>query len=209
MIDYPTARPDNTNSMDSASIENTVQFILFMDRLKTVCRQTPLVNGLRKERTAEHSWHVAIAALCLYRYSSDPIDLGRALQLAVVHDLPEALVGDTFVYGSRSDTRRSREEPAMLELANMSGPHAGPDILEAWRDYEYEQSPEGRFIMAIDVLLPIFVNLAAGRRSSWFRNQVAASEVQKRIERVRPAIPLLADIAQQAIEDATAAGLLR
>jgi 5'-deoxynucleotidase YfbR-like HD superfamily hydrolase len=209
MIDNQLIHPEEAGDADGTSIEDTVQFLLFMDRLKTVCRQTPLVNGLRKERTAEHSWHVAIAALCLYKYSSDPIDLGRALQLAVVHDLPEALVGDTFVYGSQCDTRRSREEPAMLKLANMSGTHAGPDILEAWRDYEYEQSPEGRFIMAIDVLLPIFVNLAAGRRSSWFRNQVAASEVQKRVERVRPAMPLLADVAQQAIKDATAAGLLR
>lgn len=201
-------RPENALN-ESAQINADMDFLLFIDRLKEVERQNSLVSSQRRERTAEHSWHVAIAALCLQAYAAEPIDIGRAVQLAIVHDLPEVVVGDTFVYGAEIDTRQEREAPAMKALTSTRAGSAGPEIMRAWQDYEYERTPEGRFVMAVDVLLPIFINLATGSNSSWARHGVTASEVRKRVDRVRAAVPLLAHHADQAIDKAVARGLLR
>lgn len=203
----PRRSPDD--SQRRAEVGDSVAFLLFIDKLKEVTRQNALVSGKRRERTAEHSWHVAMAALCLYPYASEEIVLGRALQLAIVHDLPETVVGDTFVYGSGADSRRTREQPAMESLTARPRSGVGSELMQAWQDYEYELTPEGRFVMALDVLLPVFINLAAGPRSSWARHRVSADDVRKRIERVRSRIPLLADSALEAIDEAVAKGFLR
>ena len=40
-------------------------FLVEADRLKSVERANPLVDGSRRENSAEHSWHVALMALVL------------------------------------------------------------------------------------------------------------------------------------------------
>jgi putative hydrolase of HD superfamily len=189
--------------------QEAVGFLLSVDGLKQVERQTPLVSGQRRERTAEHSWHLAVAVLCLHEYASDQLDLGRALELAIIHDLPELAVGDTFVFGANAESRRAREEPALKAMLSRQAGRAGVEIMEAWREYEYGTSVEGRFVMALDVLLPIFINLAAGRQSSWAKHQVLATDVRKRIDSVRQSTPLLAELADNAIDEAVTMGLLR
>ncbi|MEH1889911.1 MAG: HD domain-containing protein [Nostoc sp.] len=39
-----------------------IQFIIEIDRLKQVIRQTLLTDGSRWENSAEHSWHLAVTA---------------------------------------------------------------------------------------------------------------------------------------------------
>lgn len=196
--------PDSTEPISAA-----VDFILKVDTLKEVRRRNPLVGGQRRERTAEHCWHVALAAICLHRYAAEEVDLGRAVQLAIIHDLPETVVGDTFVYDGHADDRRQREEDGMRVLLGKLAEPDGESIMGAWREYEYEATAEGRFVMAIDVLLPIFVNYVAGADSSWSRHGVAADEVRKRVGRVEAAVPGVAAIALGLIDDAVRRGFLR
>ena len=44
-------------------------FVQELDRLKTVERQSFILDGLRRENTAEHSWHVAMLALVLAEHA--------------------------------------------------------------------------------------------------------------------------------------------
>jgi len=193
----------------SRDVARSVSFLLNLDRLKEVRRQNPIANGGRRERTAEHSWHVAVAAVIFAPFSAEPIDVGKAVQLAVLHDLPEVVVGDTFVYGPRVAARREREEHGLRALLATLGEPQAQQIHAAWSEYEYETTPEGRYVMALDVMLPVFLNLAAGHESSWIRHGVTADAVRGRIESVRSAIPELADAALEAVEEAVKGGLLR
>jgi len=196
------------HSRSQENVYEVLNFVLFLDNLKKVTRQNPLVDGTRRERTAEHSWHVAMAVLCFHQYATEQIDLGRAVQLAVVHDLPETVVGDTFVYSPAIKSRRDREQTAMQECVVKKASEVGDYIMKAWEEYEYEASPEGRFVMAVDVLLPVFINSVAGDRSSWAKHGVSDDEVRRRVKRVYDTLPRLADLALGAIEDALRQGLL-
>lgn len=186
----------------------TVEFLMAVDDLKQVRRQNPIATGRRRERTAEHCWHVAIAALCLHEWAAEEIDLDRALRLAIIHDLPEAAVGDTFVYGPGVSHRFEREQAGLRRLLAGLPTEAANRVHEAWHEYELETSAEGRYIMALDIMLPIFLNFRAGVHSSWRRHNVAAAAVRSRVERVRRTIPALAGLAMQTIDEAVARGLL-
>jgi putative hydrolase of HD superfamily len=44
------------------SLAQQIDFILEIDRLKSVLRRTPLLDRSRRENTAEHSWQIALNA---------------------------------------------------------------------------------------------------------------------------------------------------
>ena len=55
--------------MQTTALEKQLDFLREIDRLKTVIRQSPLLDGSRKENTAEHSWHLAMYALVPVSYT--------------------------------------------------------------------------------------------------------------------------------------------
>ncbi len=52
-------------------LEQQVQFIREIDKVKNIYRQTYLADGRRKENDAEHSWHIALMAVLLQEYVPD------------------------------------------------------------------------------------------------------------------------------------------
>ena len=42
-----------------------LEFLMEIDKVKNIFRQTWLADGNRKENDAEHSWHLAVAAFLL------------------------------------------------------------------------------------------------------------------------------------------------
>lgn len=192
----------------SNGLHNALDFLLAVDKLKDVKRRNPLVGGRRRERTAEHCWHLAMAVLCLHEFATEPLNVERAIRLSIVHDLPEAAVGDTFVYGRGNDGRRAREERALHAMVKNLAAPLGELILDDWTEYEYEKSAEGRFVMALDVLLPVFMNLAAGRDSSWYKYEVRAADVRARVKRVSGVVPELARMAFDAVDEGVRQHLL-
>jgi putative hydrolase of HD superfamily len=149
-----------------------------------------------------------MACLVLSRFASEKVNVEHAAALAIVHDLPETEVGDTFVYGPLERTRRTRELAAMQKLLSLLPPLEAHEINQQWHEYEFTGSPEGRYVMALDVLLPIFLNSHAERSSSWARHGVTAAAVRKRVDRVRDSVPALAKLADEKINDAVRKKLL-
>jgi len=44
-------------NVEDASLQKQFEFLLELDRLKTIVRQSHIVSGSRRENSAEHSWH--------------------------------------------------------------------------------------------------------------------------------------------------------
>jgi putative hydrolase of HD superfamily len=57
------------------TITRQLSFLVELDRLKSIIRQSPPINRSREENSAEHSWHLAMFALVLSEYAADA---GRA-----------------------------------------------------------------------------------------------------------------------------------
>jgi putative hydrolase of HD superfamily len=163
---------------DPGDITDALAFFMEADLLKGVERQNRLADGSRRENTAEHSWHLGIAALVLAPFASEPVDLGKAVAMALVHDIVEIDAGDTFAYDDAEGaaTKVAREEAAADRLFAMLPAATGTRFRELWDEYERGDTPEARFVMAVDRLAPMMLNLAEGA-STWREHGITRSRV--------------------------------
>ncbi|WP_336136149.1 HD domain-containing protein [Natronomonas amylolytica] len=105
----------------------------------------------RPESVAAHSWGVS---LLVVRFCPSDLDRERALELAAVHDVAEAEVGDIATRAETDAQTVDEAEKECRERAAMDGPLAGlgEDIREVWEEYEARESPEARFVKDMDLL---------------------------------------------------------
>ena len=94
-------------------LEKQIRFIVEIDKVKNIFRQTYLADARRKENDAEHSWHIALMAYLLQEYAEKPVDVSKAMLMVLIHDLVEIDAGDTYAYDDAgAETKRAREEAA-------------------------------------------------------------------------------------------------
>jgi putative hydrolase of HD superfamily len=99
------------------------------------------------ESVAAHSFGVAaLAAVTASAVGADP---ARAVLVAVIHDVAEALTGDlTPADGVPGDTKRRREEQAARRI--LAGVDPNGTLMAAWLDYAERRTPEGRLVKDLD-----------------------------------------------------------
>lgn len=191
-----------------SALEQQIRFIIEIDRLKTVLRQNYLVDGSRRENTAEHSWHVALMAMVLSEHAAAPVNRARVIELLLVHDLIEIDAGDTFAYDNAgNETKAAREQAAADRIFGLlPGAQAGR-LRALWDEYEASDSPEARFALSLDRLMPMIHNaLSEGR--AWQANGVVAKKVRHRAESIARGAPALGVLANEFINSSVAAGFL-
>ena len=195
--------------MNPASrLEHQIAFIVEIDRLKSVVRQNYLADGSRRENTAEHSWHVTLMAMILCEHAAEPVDRARVLELLLVHDLVEIDAGDTFAYDSAGEqTKAAREQAAAERIFGLLPAAQAEQLRAAWDEYEASATPEARFALSLDRLMPMIHNsLTEGR--AWQANGVAADKVRHRAESISRGAPALGALANKLIDSSVAAGFL-
>ena len=170
-------------------LSRQMTFLVEADKLKSVLRRTPLTDNSRLENSAEHSWHLALAALTLREYAPADIDIGRVLELVAVHDLVEIDAGDTFAYDARGyESKAERERAAAERLFGMLPEEQGARFHHLWGEFETQETPESRFANALDRLQALLQNMEAGG-GSWSTHHVTRSQVLGRMAPIKTAIP--------------------
>ena len=92
-------------------LKRQMDFIVEIDKVKNIFRQTYLSDGNRKENDAEHSWHLALMAVLLKEYANEDVDLGRVIPMVLIHDLVEIDAGGHLcLRRSRKATQRARKK---------------------------------------------------------------------------------------------------
>ena len=90
--------------------EKQMAFIMELDKIKKITRQTYLSDGSRKENDAEHSWHLALMAFVFADYANEKIDVLKTMKMVLLHDVIEIDAGDTYAYDTEGNkTKRVRE----------------------------------------------------------------------------------------------------
>ena len=91
-------------------LKKQLDFILEVDKVKNIFRQTYLADGNRKENDAEHSWHLALMAFVFADYANEKIDVLKTMKMVLLHDVIEIDAGDTYAYDTEGNkTKRERE----------------------------------------------------------------------------------------------------
>jgi putative hydrolase of HD superfamily len=189
-------------------LDQQLGFVLEVDRLKGVLRQSLLRDGSRRENDAEHSWHLALMALVLAEHAAAPVELGRVLGMLVVHDIVEIDAGDTFVYDDAAQaTKAQREEAAARRIFGLLPPAQGARLRGLWEEFEARETAEARFAAALDRLQPLLLNFHTGG-ATWRAHGVRRSQVIARNRSVAEGAPELWAYAARLIDEAVARGYL-
>jgi putative hydrolase of HD superfamily len=183
-----------------------IEFLVEIDRLKHVLRRTYLPGSDRRENSAEHSWHLALAALVLAEYADEPVDLTRVLPMLLVHDIVEIDAGDTFFYDLVGALDKAeREKLAADRIFGLLPPDQAAYLRALWDEFEERQTKEARFAGAIDRFMPLLHNyLTQGR--PWRQHSVTGEQVMAMTDKIAPGSTAIAVFARQLVADAMEQG---
>lgn len=163
-------------------LQKQMKFILEVDKVKEIFRQTYLSDGSRKENDAEHSWHLALMAVLLKEYANEEVDLLKVIPMVLIHDLVEIDAGDTYAYDQAGlATQRERETKAADRIFGLL-PSDQAEVFHAlWEEFEAYETADAKFAHALDNCQPLFLNDASGGKS-WKEHGVHKSQIYKRNE---------------------------
>lgn len=183
-----------------------IDFILELDRLKTVLRRSYVLHEDRRENSAEHSWHVAMLALVLAEHADEAVDGARVAQMLIVHDVVEIDAGDTFVYDVAARAEKASMEAVAAErIFGLLPEDQGRELRALWQEFEAGETPDARFGQAIDRLMPILHNLEGGGRT-WREHGVQKHQVLDYNAHMARGSKALWEYVRQRIEAAAAGG---
>jgi len=194
---------------DNARFQCQIEFIVEVDKLKRVLRQTIITDKSRQENSAEHSWHIALMTIILSEYAENPqIDVFRVVKMLLVHDLVEIDAGDTFCYDNHArEDQHERERQAAKRIFNLLPKDQARRLQSLWEEFEARQTLNSRFANALDRLQPLINNYYTGGKA-WRKHGVKRHQVVARNCMIEDGAPELWRYALRLIEDAVVRGIL-
>jgi putative hydrolases of HD superfamily len=134
------------------SARDFLRFFTRAGRLKAETRRGWVKKlGLEDaESVADHSYRTALMTMLIS--DSRGLDTERALRLALLHDLPEAVVGDAMPEERSGDAKIEVETKAMMEIVSDLPPKVRELYLDAWSEFLEGKSEEAKLVREMDKL---------------------------------------------------------
>ena len=183
-------------------MQQIVDFILELEKLKGVTRKTRPLGLERYENSAEHSWQIALLAASMAQYAGTPINIDRVISMLLIHDIGEIDTGDTIVYAEEGwAERKAAEFAAVTRIFGLLPEPQRAKFMALWQEFEDAESPEARFAHAADRAMPVLLNLA-NNGQSWRENGITHERVVRRVgPPIQNGCPALWEYLEARLED--------
>lgn len=190
-------------------LRKQLDFMIELDKMKNLYRQTYVLHEDRKENDAEHSWHLAILAMLLSEYSDEPVDVLRVIKMVLVHDVVEIDAGDTYCYDSEGyKSKAEREEKAAQRIFGLLPDDQREEFYAMWREFEDSETADARFAAVLDRLQPLTLNYTKGG-ISWQEHGIRREQVLARNTEYFDVSDKIAEAIKEMIDDASDRGWLK
>ena len=188
-------------------MQQIIDFILELDKLKGVTRKVRPLGLNRYENSAEHSWQIALMGASLAKYAESPVDINRVITMLLVHDIGEIDAGDTMVFVEGGwEQRKATELASVTRIFGLLPEEQGAAFLALWKEFEGGETAESRFAHSVDRAMPVLLNLS-NQGQSWRENGISYERVVKRVEpEVKAGCPALWEYLRGRLEDARTKG---
>ncbi len=165
-------------------LQKQLAFALEIDKEKDVMRQTHTTSA-KQENDAEHAWHMALMIYLLKEYANEPFDVGKAMLMALLHDVVEIDAGDTYAYDTEAmSTQAERENRAANRIFGLLPDDQKQDFFSLFSEFEEGKTPEAKFARAMDNVQPLLLN-DYNNGGDWRKHKVKRSSIEKRNERTK------------------------
>lgn len=188
-------------------LRKQIEFIVEVDKIKSIFRKTKLFDQSRYENDAEHSWHLAVMVIILSEYSNKPIDLLKVLKMVLIHDIVEIDAGDYIVYTQQTDEKDLKENAAAERIFGILPDDQKHEFINIWREFEERNTPEAKFAVAIDRLEPVMQNYFT-EALAWRENKISADQILKVNQRIEKGSEKLWEYAESLINECIDNGLI-
>ncbi|MCR5734225.1 MAG: HD domain-containing protein [Lachnospiraceae bacterium] len=200
---------DDFLAANNERLNKQLMFTAEIDKMTSIARRTMLLNGSRRENDAEHSWHIAVMALLFKEYTREPVDIGRAVKMCVVHDLVEIYAGDTFAYDAKgNESKKEREEAAADRLFDMLPGEQGDMIRDLWEEFDAMETPDAKYAACMDRIQPFLHNTLTDG-ITWTEGGACREAVENRMAVIKDFMPEVYEWISDNIDNAVKKGWLK
>ncbi|MFD6099058.1 HD family hydrolase [Nocardiopsis flavescens] len=201
--------PVFASGVDNERLSAQLRFLLEVDKLKRILRQNLLVDGSRRENSAEHSWHLALTARTFAEYAPPGTDVDKVVEMLVLHDIVEIDAGDTFLFDQvSSQTQAERERAAADRIFPLLPEDQAEAARALWEEFEARATAEARFARAVDRLSPMLANWH-NEGGTWVRFGITRAQVMEKVKLIAEGSEALGAYATALIDDADRRGYFR
>lgn len=194
-------------------LSKQIEFIVELDKLKNIVRETKLMFSDRRENDAEHSWHLAIMVMVLQEYANtEPgveLDIKKVLEYVLIHDVVEIDAGDVFSYANHDPDEKHRKECLAADriFAILPSDQA-VYFRKLWDDYESQATIEAQFARALDRLQPFLHNYYTDGYT-WKKYDITVDQVRDHAFRdLKPGSEVLWNFINELLDNAVNTGML-
>ena len=138
-------------------LESMLAIVQYSLQLKTIPRMGWLQRGVASaENVAAHAYSTAIIAMILLDKIEQPVDRYKVLAMVLLHDLPEAIVGDIPLPAKQlfptdpPHLKRQIERAALQRI--VDGLETEDEWIALWQESAEKQSPEAQVVADADKL---------------------------------------------------------
>ncbi|MFX0090605.1 MAG: HD domain-containing protein [Candidatus Hodarchaeota archaeon] len=122
-----------------------LEFFIKIGTLKQIKRKGWIREGIfQPESIADHCFRTTVIALIIGKKLD--LDLQRLLQLAIIHDLAESVIGDITPYDHDYPQKKQKEANGIESL----GKKIDMDLLTLWEEFETGKTEESKICKQID-----------------------------------------------------------
>lgn len=164
-------------------MDQLLQFVRFTHQFQQIKRTIYATGEDRNENDSEHSFQLALVGWYLVETQEFPLDVGKVIKYALVHDLVEVYAGDTFYYAKKEEKslKQNREGEALQKIKDNFAEF--PEIYSLISSYQIKKDPESRFIYALDKIMPV-INIYLDKGKSWQRDKISYAMVRTKDEKI-------------------------
>jgi putative hydrolase of HD superfamily len=190
-------------------LDQQLKFSAEIDKMTGIIRRTSLIDKSRRENDAEHSWHIAAMAMLFEEYAKEPVNVSRAVEMCIVHDLIEIYAGDTFAYDVKAnEDKADREKKAADKLFSQLPQEQGKMIRSLWEEFDAMETPDAKYAACMDRLQP-FMHNSLTDGFTWVESGTNRKVVEKRMAVIKDFMPEVYEWIEANIDRAIAMGWLK
>lgn len=136
--------------MSETDLVNLIDFVKKSGQLKKIPRAGWIKVGIKSpESVADHTFRTAL--LCMIFSSLEGLDELKMLQMALIHDLPEVIIGD-LTPSEKIGTGNHSEEDAMKNLLAFLPKEVQDKYFKVWHEYVGNETVEARAVRQLEKL---------------------------------------------------------
>ena len=134
--------------MTDLNLQNLVKFLEITGILKRTPRTGWVDVGVyQPESVADHTFRTAF--LCMLYADMEALDPLKLLRMALLHDLPEAVIGDLTPKQKTAETKEN-EETAITHILGLLPKKQKENYLAVWDEYQEGKTREAKAVRQLE-----------------------------------------------------------